>query len=118
MTPLSRVLVIGICVLCRASDRFEAHHATARDAGGRYFDEQWTVTLCWACHSDLHRLWTEAGLFDLRTDPGVLRRHRTLSLIDLFAERSPTLNEGERQMLAATVQVLGQTDPWREVGHV
>jgi hypothetical protein len=118
MTQVRRVLVIGICILCRAVDRFEAHHPTARDAAGRHFDEYWTETLCWACHSDLHRLWTEAGLFDLRTDPGVLRRHRTLSLIDLFAERSPALNEGERQMLAATVQVLGQTDPWREVGHV
>jgi hypothetical protein len=117
LTSPGRALVIGICALCRVVGWVEEHHPTARDAAGRHFDEYWTVTLCWACHSDLHRLWSETGLFDLRADPGVLRRHRALTLIDLFAERSPTLNEGERQMLAAAVQVLGQTDPWREVGH-
>jgi len=117
VTQIRRVLVIGICVLCRAVGWVEAHHPTARDAAGRHLDEQWTVALCRACHSDLHRLWTEAGLFDLRAEPGVLRRHRTLSLIDLFAERSPVLNQEERQMLAVAVQVLGQTDPWREVSR-
>jgi len=115
VTACRRVLVIGICAICRVVGWVEAHHPMARDAAGRHFDECWTVFLCLTCHNDLHRLWSETGLFDLRADPRVLRRHRTLSLIDFFAERSPVLNQEEREMLAAAVQVLGQTDPWREV---
>ena len=91
MTAVCPSLALGICVVCRAVGWFGAHHPTARDAVGRYFDGWWTVRLCLACHADLHKLWAEAGLFDLRADPGVLRRHRTLSLIDFFAERSPVL---------------------------
>ncbi|MGA2530727.1 MAG: hypothetical protein ABSG36_16420 [Acidimicrobiales bacterium] len=115
MTSASRTLSLGVCVICRVFGRGEAHHPTAKDAAGGHFDECWTVFLCLTCHNDLHRLWSETGLFDLRTDPVVLRRHRTLSLVDFFAERSPVLSEDERAMLAAAVEVLGQTDTWREV---
>lgn len=68
----------GRCAFCGAVGPVHRHHVTGRPTpGAAYFDGALVVTVCRACHADLHQA-LRASALDFPHSVGDFRPHRLL----------------------------------------